>query len=333
MSDEAIATIQALIGGARNTQLVYVAAKLGIADALSAGPRNSDDLAAELSVNAAVLKRILRGLVNRGLAVEESAGVFGLTEAGQYLRSQAPGGLRDNAIRTGEIQYPAWGSLLHAVETGQSAFEHAHGIDLFSYLAARPTENDSFNEGMRARAEALVDEIVAGYDFSPFTRVVDVGGGVGVLLSRVLEANPDSTGILYDSPSVTDQASAYLTGRGLAGRAEVMAGDFFAAVPGGDLLVLSAILHDWDDDRAAMILRQCRQALEPGGRLLIVEDLLPDRVDQGMAEIEGDLTMLVCHGGQERTLAEIEELLAREGLRLESVSQAGVFGHLITAST
>jgi orsellinic acid C2-O-methyltransferase len=333
MSDEAIATIQTLIGGARDTQLVYVAAKLGIADALSAGPRNSDDLAAELGVNAPVLRRLLRGLANRGLVAEESAGIFALTETGQYLRARAPGGLRDSAIRTGEIQYPAWGSLLYAVETGQPAFEHAHGIDLFSYLAARPIENDSFNEGMRARAEALVDEIVAGYDFSRFTRVVDVGGGVGVLLSRVLAANPDATGILYDSPAVTAKASAYLTGRGLAGRAEVMAGDFFAAVPGGDLLMLSAILHDWDDERAAAILRQCRQALESGGRILIIEDLLPDSVGQGRPEIESDLTMLVCHGGQERTLAEFEDLLAREGLRLESVSEAGPFGHLITAST
>ena len=136
--DDAIVAIQALIAGARNTQLIYVTAKLGLADALHEGPRNADDIAAELGVNAPVLRRLLRGLVNRGLVAEERAGTFSLTALGQYLRADAPGALRDHAMRSGEIQYPAWGSLLYAVETGQSAFERAHGIDFFGYLAANP---------------------------------------------------------------------------------------------------------------------------------------------------------------------------------------------------
>jgi SAM-dependent methyltransferase len=330
--DDAIAAIQALIAGARNTQLIYVAAKLGLADLLHEGPRNADDIAAELGVNAPVLRRLLRGLVNRGLVTEERAGTFSLTALGQYLRADAPGALRDHAIRWGEIQYPAWGSLLYAVETGQSPFEHAHGTDIFSYLAANPAANNSFNKGMMARAESIVDEIVAAYDFSSFARIVDVGGGVGVLLSRILEVNSASTGILYDTAAVTQKASAYLAGRGLSGRVEVMAGDFFAAVPGGDLLVLQSILHDWDDERAALILRECRKALEPAGRILIIEDILPGKVDGGMPLIEADLTMLVCHNGRERTLAEYEELLVQEGFRLESVGETGSFDNLIAAS-
>jgi O-methyltransferase domain/Dimerisation domain len=241
--DGAIAAIQALIAGAQNTQLIYVTAKLGLADVLHEGPRNADDIAAELGVNAPVLRRLLRGLVNRGLVTEERAGTFSMTALGQYLRVDAPGALRDHAIGWGEIQYPAWGSLLYAVETGQSAFERAHGTDLFGYLAAHPAANNSFNEGMTARAESIVDGIVAAYDFSPFARIVDVGGGVGVLLSRILEAHSASTGILYDTASVTQKASAYLARRGLSGRTEVITGDFFAAVPRGDLLVLQAILH------------------------------------------------------------------------------------------
>jgi len=327
--DDAIAAIQALIAGARDTQLIYVAAKLGLADALHEGPRNADDIAAELGVNAPVLRRLLRGLVNRGMVAEERAGTFSLTALGQYLRAGAPGALRDHAIRTGEIQYPAWGSLLYAVETGRSAFERAHGTDFFGYLAARPAVNNSFNDGMAARAESVADGIVAAYDFSPFARIVDVGGGVGVLLSRILEAHPASTGILYDIAAVTQKASAYLPRRGLSGRVEVIAGDFFAAVPRGDLLVLEAILHDWDNERAALILRQCRKALEPAGRLLIIEDILPDQVDGALIEI--DLLMLVVHNGQERTLAEYEELLVREGFRLESVGDTDSY-KLITAS-
>lgn len=329
--DDAIAAIQALVAGARNTQLIYVAAKLGLADMLHEGPRKADDIAAELGVNAPVLRRLLRGLVNRGLVIEERAGTCSLTALGQYLRAGAPGALRDHAIRSGEMQYPAWGSLLYAVETGQSAFEHAHGTDLFSYLAANPAANNSFNEGMTARAEAIVDGIVAAYDFSPFARIVDVGGGVGVLLSRILEVHTASTGILYDSVAVTQKASAYLARRGLSGRVEVIAGDFFAAVPKSDLLVLQAILHDWDNERAALILRQCRKALEPNGRILIIEDVLPGKVDAGMPLIESDLLMLVCHNGQERTLAEYEELLVREGFRLESVNETGCSSQLITA--
>jgi hypothetical protein len=183
---------------------------------------------------------------------------------------------------------------------------------------------------MTARAESIVDGIVAAYDFSPFAKIVDVGGGAGVLLSRILEVHPASTGILYDTAAVTQKASAYLAGRGLSGRAEVITGDFFAAVPGGDLLVLEAILHDWDDERAALILRQCRKALEPTGRILIIEDILPDKVNG--AQIETDLMMLVLHNGQERTLAEYEELLVQEGFRLESVGETGGDCKLITAS-
>jgi SAM-dependent methyltransferase len=330
--DDAITAIQALIAGAWNTQLVYVAAKLGLADILYEGPRNADDIAAELGVNASAFRCVLRGLVNRGLVTEERAGTFSLTALGQYLRAGAPGALRDHAIRSGEIQYPAWGSLLYAVETGQSAFEHAHGADFFGYLAANPAVNNPFNEGMMARAESIVDEIVAAYDFSPFARIVDVGGGVGVLLSRILELHSASTGILCDSAAVTQKASAYLARRGLSGRAEVIAGNFFAAVPRGDLLVLQAILHNWDNERAALILRQCRKALEPNGRILIIEDVLPGKVDVGMPLIETALLMLVCHNGRERTLAEYEELLVGEGFRLESVGETGNSSKLITAS-
>jgi hypothetical protein len=231
--DDAIAAIQALIAGARNTQLIYVTAKLGLADVLHEGSRNADDVAAELGVNAPALRSLLRGLVNRGLVTEERAGTFSLTALGQYLQTDEPGALRDHAIRSAEIQYPAWGSLLYAVETGQSAFEHAHGTDFFGYLAANPAVSDAFNEGMMARAESIVDGVVAAYDFSPFARIVDVGGGVGVLLSRILEAYSASTVILYDIAAVTQKASAYLATRGLSGRVEVITGDFFAAVPQG----------------------------------------------------------------------------------------------------
>jgi SAM-dependent methyltransferase len=331
--DDAIAAIQSLIAGMRNTQLVYVAAKLGLADMLYEGPRNVGDMAAGLDVNAAALRSILRGLANRGLVVEESAGTFSLTALGQYLRADAPGALRDHAIRSAEVQYPAWGSLLYAVETGQSAFEHAQGSDFFDYLAANPTLNNAFNDGMTARTESIVDETVAAYDFSPFARVVDVGGGAGVVLSRILEAQPAAMGILYDTAAVTHKAEAYLARRGLSGRAEVIAGDFFAAVPRGDLLVLQAILHDWDDERAALILRRCRQALASDGRILIIEDVLPDKVGDDASLIESDLTMLVCHNGRERTLREYEELLARAGLRLESVAGTRDSPDIITATT
>lgn len=330
--DGAIAAIHALIAGARNTQLIYVAAKLGLADMLYEGPRNAAAIAAELGVNAPVLRRLLRALVNRGLVAEEGAGNFSLTALGEYLRTDAVGALRDHAIRSGEIQYPALGSLLYAVETGQSAFEHALGTDFWEYMGTHPAVNNAFTAGMTARAESIVNEIVAAYDFSPFATIVDVGGGEGVLLSQILATHSASAGILYDLPAVTQKASAYLAKRGLSGRAEVIAGDFFAAVPRGDLLVLMAILHGWDNERAALILRQCRKALKPNGRILIIEDLLPSEVNGGMSLIEIDLSMLVCHNGQVRTLAEHEELLEREGFRLESVNETGDFCSLITAS-
>lgn len=190
-----------------------------------------------------------------------------------------------------------FGSSGRAWKQGQSAFEHAHGTDFWNYMVANAAENNSFNKGMTARAESIVHGIVAAYDFSPFARIVDVGGGAGVLLSRILEVHSASTGILYDIPAVTQTASACLAARGLSERAEVRTRDFLRPCPRGDLLVLMAILHDWDDERAALLLRQCRKALEPNDRILIIED------------------------SQVRTLAEHEELLVREGFRLESVAQ------------
>jgi 16S rRNA G1207 methylase RsmC len=161
--------------------------------------------------------------------------------------------------------------------------------------------------------------VVAGYDFSRFGKIVDVGGGHGTLLLSILEANPQLSGILFDLPHVTESAKKHLEAAGLTGRCEVVAGDFFASMPGrGDAYILKNIIHDWDDERALQILQNCHRAMAENGKLLLVESVIPPGNEPSFSKL-GDLNMLVMAGGCERTEAEYRALFAASGFQLTRV--------------
>jgi SAM-dependent methyltransferase len=305
-----------LITGYRLSQMVHVAATLGIADLLASGPKGCAELAQLSGTHAPSLYRALRALAGAGIFREQADGRFALNALAEPLRSDVPGSVRGYAIMQGEGWiWDAWGRALHSVRTGEPAFNHLHGTDFFPYLEQHPEAAAIFNAGMTGRAASADVAVAHTYDFSDVRTIIDVGGGHGLLLSAILEAYPAARGILLDLPSVAAGARERIAAAGLAEHCEVVGGDFFAAVPtGGDCYVLANVIHDWDDDRAVAILRNCQRAMAPGGRVLIIEAVLPTGNEPHPGKI-GDLQMLVISGGRERTEAEYRALLAASDFR------------------
>ena len=308
--------LEDLLDGHRRSQLVYVAAKLGLADLLADGPRTSPDLAAACDCDPDALHRVLRAMVAIGL-LDAADGRFGLTRLGRCLQTDAPEALRGSAILCGETQYAAYGALLHSVRTGRSAFDHVFGIGVREHRTRHAELGAYFDRQMAARTAAVAGALAAAYDFAPFRTIVDVGGGTGALLVAVLRANPHLHGVLFDAPPTIDAARPLLRDARVGHRCEAVPGDFFVSVPdGGDLYLLKGVVHGWDDARAAAILRNCRRVVPPHGRLLVIEQVLPEAVADAPAVVQMDLQMLVMTGGRQRTAAELRTLLAEARLRV-----------------
>ena len=207
---------------------------------------------------------------------------------------------------------------MHSVRTGETAFLSVHGESVWEYRAAHPEEGAIFDAAMSALSKDVAASVVAAYDFAPFSRAVDVGGGQAALIGGILAAYPTLRGVVFDQPHVVARAKAELDRLGIANRCDVVGGDFFDQVPLGDLLLLKAILHDWDDGRARLVLQNCRRSLPPGGKILVVERVLSSP-NEGLEAKLADLNMLVGAGGQERTAEEYAVLLASAGFRLTQV--------------
>jgi hypothetical protein len=317
---EAAATLNQLIDGYRITQMIYVAARLGLADVLAAGPQSSGELAARTGTHAPALYRLLRALSSLGIFREEAPDRFALTALAEPLRSDVPNSVRGLAMFAGDPQsWLPWGDLIQTVITGDQAFLRIFGLDNWPYRAAHPEANAIFNGAMTSNSRRDIAAILAAYDFAPFTTVVDVGGGQGALLTGILQAYPALRGILFDQPHVVDQAAPVLDAAGVADRCTVVAGDFFEGLPpGGDAYLLRRIIHDWDDAESVAILRQCRRAMPAEGKLLLVEAVIqpPNRPD--FAKLS-DINMLVALGGRERTEEEFAALLAEAGFTMTQV--------------
>jgi RimJ/RimL family protein N-acetyltransferase len=311
------AVLRRLVNGYQVSQAIHVAATLGIADLLADGPRTSDDLAAATATHPRSLYRLLRALASVGVFHEEDGRRFALTPLGDCLRSDAPepvGGWAAFVGRPSNRQ--AWGALLDSVRTGENAFRAVHGVGVWEYRVHHPEESAIFDRAM-ADLTRLVDRaLVDAYDFSRFDTLVDVGGGNGALLGAILARHPALHGVLFDQPHVVAAAAAKREAAGVADRCRIVGGSFFETVPeDGDAYILKAIVHDWEDEEAAAILRVCRSAMPADGVLLVIERTLGAPNEDPDAKLM-DLNMLVAPGGQERTVEEFGELLAGAGLRL-----------------
>jgi hypothetical protein len=309
-----------LIRGLSVSRALWVAAKLGIADLIEDGPRAGAELAGATGTHAWALTRVLRALCSVGVFSQDDAGRFALTPLGATLRSSAPDSARAwaTAMLGGE-HYQAWSGLMHSVRTGETAFDHLFGQDVWSYRAQHPEHARIFDESMANLAGPFAMSLLTAYDFAACRRVVDVGGGDGTLVEALLRATPALSAVVLDLPHVAAKATQRLHTARLGVRCEVIGASMLDSVPAGaDTYILSRILHDWGPERAATILRNCRRAMPAGSALLIIERLLPDQVDRSLASEAvtcSDLTMMVMNGGRERTEAEFRGLLEAAGLR------------------
>jgi SAM-dependent methyltransferase len=297
------------------TRAIHVAAELGIADLLHDGPKTVDQLASATGAHRQSLYRLLRMLAGSGVFAEDRAGRFELTPAAALLQS---GVLRDAARMFGEADWNAYGNLLHNIKTGEPAFKHVYGVDFFEYISAHPEAQVRFDRGMANSASAENPVVANSYDFGKFRRVVDVGGGRGGLLAEILRAYPSLKGVLYDQPQVVANPD-YVTAAGVLDRCEVVGGNFFESVPkGADAYVLKRIIHDWNDDTSEGILRRCRDAVVDGGRVIVVDDVVPAGNEFHFSK-PSDLLMMVLLDGRERTEADFRVLFGRAGLKLNRI--------------
>ena len=300
---------------------VSAAAKLRLADQVGDGAAKSvEELAAATKTHAPSLYRLMRGLAGAGFFAEEPGKRFRNTPLSDVLRTGAAGTMRAAADSImGGSHWRAWGDLEHAVRTGGIAFDHAHGTDCWSFFAQHDEEQRTFNAAMTDFTKLFNPAIVKGFDFSRAGTLADIGGGHGALLMSVLQENPSVRGILFDQPRVVEGAAGPLKDAGLAGRCQLVGGNFFESVPAADTYMMKMILHDWNDERSGVILRNVHRASKPGARLLVMDSVVPaSNAEPSLARLM-DLNMLVMTGGKERTEAEFRELFERAGFNLVKV--------------
>jgi len=317
----ALRTLLHLIYGRFVGQAVCLAARLGIADRVAAGRERTDELASVLAANPDSLRRFLKALASQGLFVETAEDCWGLTETGSLLRGDVAGSLRDlAALFDSPAHAEAWLKLEYSVRTGNGAFGNVHGVHPWEYGRKNPSWNDSFNAAMSSIAGSVHQQIAYHYDFSDSKLLVDVGGGHGRLIARILERFPTLHGVVFDQPHVVEPVASYMAERRLSDRCRAVAGDFFERVPAGaDAYIMTAILHDWDDDSCIRILRNCRAAMAPSGRILIADFILKPANQPDFGRLV-DLEMLVVAGiGRERTEREFRNLLSRSGFALTQI--------------
>lgn len=301
---------------------MFVVAELGIADVLAEGPMSCADLAARVGVERDPLHQVLRAVATTGLLRTEPGAEtgphqwFALTESGRTLQDGHPSGTRDLVLTMqGELFWSALRVLPQRVAEGRTGPEIACGKPFFDLMSERPDEAARFNRMMVATNGGEAVAVARAYDFSPFDRLVDVGGGIGTVLLEVLREHPRLHGVLVDLPGVTEQARRTIAAAGFSARCEVVEGDFLAPLPtGADAYLVSRVLHDWDDETCVRVLRSCARAMTGDSRLLVVEKVLPDDDEPHLGK-RLDLVMATLTHGRERTAAEYGELLAAAGLR------------------
>ena len=323
------------IFGYWTTHIVGLTARLGIADQLADGPKSAADVAAVIGADGPTLGRLMRALTGLGLLTQHSDGRFALTEAGSCLRDDVSGSLRAAAIfHASEYIQRAWFGLEHSIRTGEPAFDYIHGISNWRYRAEHPEDEHVFNGFMTQVSAAEIPVILAAFDFSPYRRVIDVGGGRGHLLAAILENNPDASGVLFDLPSVVEDAEAYLASRGVLARCQLFGGSFFETVPdGGDLYLLKSVTNSVSDESCVAMLSACRRAMDSRSRLLIIEQVMPSGPNVSTEVLASvavrDIGMLVMQAGRHRTEQEFRTVLDSAGFALRQVLPAGAFSILV----
>ena len=318
-----------LIQSHRITAVIYVAAKLGIADLLRDGPRSLDQLAGATATNRAALGRLLTALSTVGICARIAPHYYSLTELGSALDASADQSFKAWAIFEGEMLSRSWSGLLETIVTGKTAAQ-LQGFDNSFQLMSRSVDNiATFNAAMADLTRLVTPDVLSALDFSGISHLMDVGGGSGELIGAVATRYPGLRGTVFDLPRCQAAAEDHLQRIGVGDRARFVAGDFFDTIPpASDAILLKSVIHDWDDERACVILRNCHRALPKQGRLLLVERLMPETPtvsDVDRAQAMSDLNMLRGPGGLERSERQYRRLLDQSGFRCLSIGSAGRF--------
>ncbi|HWY70355.1 MAG TPA: methyltransferase [Terriglobales bacterium] len=301
------------------SQAIYTAAKLGIADVLTDGPKSVDEIANAVEADADSLRRLLRVLSMLNVCQITKSERFELTALGRSLQSGVSGSQRAIVLTLGELHYKAWGHLCESVQTGHPGFCSVFGSPMFDFLEENSNAGEIFNLAMTDFSAFVAHALLVSYDFSGIKSLVDVGGGCGKLLTSILEVYPSLQGVIVDLPGVIDAACERIRSHPCRDRCTAISGNFFQSVPpGGDVYLLSGVIHDWDDEAAQVILKNCRNSMRPQAKVLAVECVVPESDEPSFSKLL-DLNMMVMTGGRERTEREFRELFGNSGLRVTKV--------------
>jgi O-methyltransferase domain len=299
------------------SESIYVAAALGLADLLADGPKNVEELAKTTGVGASSLRRVMRALVTIDVFAQDSDGRFAMAPTGEFLKRETEVSLHSAALFFGGERGAKVDELfLHCVKTGDTAWKTISGGNWISWLQSNSEWNSLFNMMMTAFSTLHLTGVLEAYDFSYASRIVDVGGGHGKIISEILKRYPRTHGVLFDLPHALEGGRKTIAQAGLTDRCEVVSGDFFVSVPSGaDVYVLSRVIHDWNDEKAIAILKVVRKAIAPTGRLILLEVMLRPGQTK-VYPVLSDLNMLVRTGGCERTEEEYRTLYDSAGFAL-----------------
>lgn len=299
---------------------LYAAAKFKIADVLASGPKHVSELARASGANEGALYRALRFIASLGVFEETSPGTFVNTPLSSVLRSEAPDSARDTILfMSNPLHLRVFAELMHSIETGGTAFKKATGLDAFQFFQKQDEDAAAFYASMTSMSARFMKPVIEAYDFGESGTLADIGGGHGVVLAAILQKHRGLRGILFDLPHVVEGAKPRIESLGLSSRCEISGGDFFEAVPPAESYVMKSVIHDWDDDRAIAILKNCAKSMRgQNGKVILLELIIAPGNAPGLGKWI-DIEMLAMAGGRERTEAEYADLFAKAGLRLARV--------------
>lgn len=303
------------------SQAISVAARLYIADHLKDGGKTIEELAEATGTHAASLYRLMRALTSAGIFAKDSENRFNNTPLGDVLRSDHPESMRAGAHMICDREH--WqphGNLMHSVRTGETAFDYTFGMPIFPFFTENPESAEKFDAAMTSFSNVVGKAVAETYDFSRAQTVADIGGGHGLILSTVLQANPQAKGTLFDQPYVVEGATEVLKNAGVEERVERIGGDFFQEIPvKADVYLMKFIIHDWNDEQSVTILKNLAKYAEPGAKVLLIETVVEE--DDHLPSVSKlmDLNMLAMTGGKERTPSEYAALFEQTGFKLTNV--------------
>lgn len=309
-----------LVGAAWLSKSIAVAARLGIADILEKGPLTCDEIAEATGAHSESLLRLLRVLGAFGIFAATEDGKFVNSPMSEQLRTNHPMSLRYFCMLSGEEYYDAWGALLHTIQTGESAFPKVFGSNVYELMDRNPETARVYDHAMQDLARPVGMLLARDFDFKSIKKVVDVGGGSGILTRTVLKFYPHVEGVVVDREDVVTRAKESVNGE-FNGRLAFKTGDFFDNVEeGGDVYFLKNVLHNWNEESCAKILGTVRKAMHEKARLLVIEPLVENEDTSPRKLMNALFQIVICQDGtRDRTQAEMREMLSANGFHVVDV--------------